>query len=79
MEPLSERDLEAIDRVLDTPIRSRRNLSLRAKARNAVNLDQDTLEWVIRFIDKSPAVTWSGKGGAKERLLAEVDRMSKPK
>lgn len=31
-------------------------------------LDIETLKELIRFIDKSPAVTWVGKGGVKDRI-----------
>lgn len=31
-------------------------------------LDSETIRHIIRVIDKSPAVTWVGKGGVKERL-----------
>lgn len=41
-----------------------------------MKIDHNTVEWVIRVIDKSPAVTWSGKGGAKERLLVEVEKLN---
>jgi len=32
--------------------------------------DLETLREVIRYIDKTTAVTWTGQGGVKERLEA---------
>jgi len=31
--------------------------------------DLATLRELIRYIGKTPAVTWTGRGGAKERIL----------
>lgn len=38
-------------------------------------LDHATIREIIRIIDESPAVTWVGKGGVRERLeeLMEED------
>jgi hypothetical protein len=35
----------------------------------ATKFDQVTLANLIKHIDKTPAVTWTGKGGVKERIL----------
>lgn len=34
--------------------------------------DITTLRELMRFIDRTPAVTWTGKGGVKERIEALV-------
>ena len=34
--------------------------------------DLKTLREVIRYIDKTTAVTWTGQGGVKERLEAVI-------
>jgi len=34
--------------------------------------DLETLREVIRYIDKTTAVTWTGPGGVKERLEAVI-------
>jgi len=34
--------------------------------------DLGTLREVIRYIDRTTAVTWTGKGGVKERLEAVI-------
>jgi len=39
---------------------------------NPKNLDKRTLQELIKFIDKSPAVTWTGNGGVKERVLSLI-------
>lgn len=36
--------------------------------------DLETLQELIRFIDKTPAVTWTGKGGVKERILEVIEK-----
>lgn len=35
--------------------------------------DAVTLRNLIKHIDKSPAVTWVGKGGVKERIEALIE------
>jgi hypothetical protein len=35
----------------------------------ATNFDHATLANLIKHIDKTPAVTWTGRGGVKERIL----------
>lgn len=32
-------------------------------------LDIPTIKHILKMIDKSPAVTWTGKGGVRERIL----------
>lgn len=34
--------------------------------------DLETLREVIRYIDKTTAVTWTGQGGVKERIEAVI-------
>jgi len=35
--------------------------------------DLETLQQLIRFIDKTPAVTWTGQGGVKSRILEVIE------
>lgn len=42
-----------------------------------MKLHQDTIEWVIATVDRSPCVTWAGKGGVKELLLAQCREMDR--
>ena len=39
--------------------------------------DAGLLWGVIDMLDASPAVLWAGKGGIKEQLIAEADRIEK--
>lgn len=39
----------------------------------AKKLDKATLQELIKIIDKTPAVTWVGKGGVKDRIQALIE------
>ncbi len=39
----------------------------------ATKLDKATLKELIRIIDRSPAVTWVGKGGVKDRIESLIE------
>lgn len=39
----------------------------------AQKLDKATLQELIKIIDKTPAVTWVGKGGVKDRIQLLIE------
>lgn len=42
-------------------------------AEGSRRFDRDTLVNLVKHIDKTPAVTWTGKGGVKERILLLIE------
>lgn len=44
----------------------------------AKQLHSETLRELIKLIDKTPAVTWVGKGGVKERIQQLIEDSETP-
>lgn len=40
------------------------------------HIDRESILEAIKFLDKSPAVLWTGKFGAKERLVEWLDEVA---